>query len=98
MIAFLVVQILDGYFTYRGIRDLGLGVAIEGNPLVALAISALGVRLGLLLAKGLATVFGVILHTHRYHRVLATLTAIYVVAAIAPWMVLLYTNWIIEHP
>lgn len=97
LIAFLLVQILDGYLTYRGIRDFGLGVEIEGNPLVALAIGALGVRVALVLVKAIAGLLGVLLHTHRYHGVLAVLTAIYVVAAIGPWIVLLYTNLIVER-
>lgn len=95
MAAFVVVQVLDGYLTYRGIHDLGMGVEIEGNPLVAFAMSALGVRLALVLIKAFATACGFILHTHRYHRVLAVLTALYVVAAIGPWVVLLYSNVIV---
>lgn len=99
MVVFLAVQVLDGFLTYRGIRDLGFGVEIEGNPLVALAISAFGVRLALILVKTIASLLGLFLHAHRYHRVLAALTALYVVAAIAPWSVLLYTNLIVRrHP
>lgn len=90
--AFLLTQVLDGVLTYRGIEHYGLGIELEGNPLMALAMSALGVRVALILAKTLASAFGILLHTHRYHRVLAVLTAVYVVAAIAPWMILLYTN------
>ena len=97
MIAFLASQVLDGYLTYRGIQDLGLGVEIEGNPLVAFAIGALGVRLALVLVKTFASLSGVFLHTHRYHRILAALTALYVVAAIGPWVVLLYTNLIVPR-
>jgi hypothetical protein len=95
--AFLATQVLDGYLTYRGIRDLGLGVEVEANPLVAIAIGALGVRVALFLFKAVASLAGVFLHTRRYHRVLATLTALYVVAAIGPWLVLLYTNLIVER-
>jgi hypothetical protein len=95
MIAFLATQVLDGLLTYRGIRDYGLGIELEGNPLIALAMSAFGVRVALILAKTLASVFGIILHTHRYHRVLALLTAFYVVAAIGPWVLLLYTRLIV---
>ena len=97
MVAFLLTQVLDGYLTYRGIRDLGLGVDIEGNPLVALAIGAFGVRVALVLVKTIASVAGVFLHTHRYHRVLAALTALYVVFAISPWVVLLYTDLVVER-
>ena len=97
MSAFLIVQILDGYLTYRGIRDLGLGVEIEGNPLVAVAIGAFGVRVALVLVKTFASLCGIFLHTRRYHRVLAALTAFYVVAAIGPWVVLLYTNLIVDR-
>lgn len=92
MIAFLATQVLDGVLTYRGVRDLGLGVDIEGNPLIAFAMTALGVRVALILAKTFTSLLGFVLHTHRYHRVLAILTAVYVVAAIGPWMLLLYTN------
>jgi hypothetical protein len=97
MIAFLATQVLDGYLTYRGIRDLGLGVEIEGNPLVAIAIGAFGVRVALVLVKTAASLFGFLLHTHKYHRVLAALTALYVVAAIGPWIVLLYTDFIVAR-
>lgn len=95
MIAFLVMQVLDGLLTYRGIQHFGIGVHIEGNPLLALAMSALGVRLALVLAKLVASGLGILLHTHRYHRVLAVLTAAYAVMAIAPWILLLYTNLIV---
>jgi len=95
--AFLATQVLDGYLTYRGIRDLALGVEIEGNPLVALAIGALGVRVALVLVKTCASLWGVFLHTRRYHRVLAALTGLYVVAAIGPWTVLLYTNLLVAR-
>ncbi len=95
MAAFFATQILDGYLTYRGVRDLGLGVDIEANPLVALAIGAFGVRVALILAKTVASLGGVFLHAHRYHRVLAVLTALYVVFAIGPWVVLLYTNLVV---
>jgi hypothetical protein len=97
MVAFLATQVLDGYLTYRGIRDLGLGVEIEGNPLVALAIGAFGVRVALVLFKTIASLCGVLLHTHKYHRVLAALTALYVVAALGPWVVLLYTDLIVAR-
>ena len=94
MVAFLATQVLDGVLTYRGIRDYGLGIELEGNPLVAIAMSAFGVRIALILAKTIASLCGVFLHTHRYHRVLAVLTGFYVVAAIGPWILLLYTNLI----
>ena len=95
MVAFLAAQVLDGVLTYRGIRDYGLGIELEGNPLVAFAMSALGVRLALILVKTFASLCGIVLHTHRYHRVLALLTAVYVVAAIGPWILLLYTNLLV---
>jgi hypothetical protein len=95
MVAFLVTQMLDGWLTYRGVRDLGIGIDIEGNPLIALAMSALGVRAALILAKTFTSLCGIMLHTHRWHRALAILTAIYVVAAIGPWILLLYTNVIV---
>ena len=90
MVAFVVTQVLDGLLTYRGIREFG--VELEGNPLIALAMSALGVRTALFLFKTLATLFGFVIYSHRYYRVLAVMTAVYVVAAIAPWILILYTR------
>ncbi len=55
-------------------------------------MSAFCVRLALILAKSFASVCGIVLHTHRYHRVLAVLTAVEGVAAIGPWVLLLYTS------
>lgn len=101
MVGFLATQVIDGVLTYRGVRDFGLGVDLEGNPLLALAMSALGVRVTLILAKMFASLCGIVLHTHQYHRILAVLTALYAVAAITPWIILLYTDiiaWTISPP
>ena len=87
---FILVQILDGVLTYMGVLHFDAGVEVEGNPLLRIAMLALGVRTALLIVKVAAMLFGWFIYFHRYHKVLATLTAFYAVAAIFPWAVLLW--------
>jgi len=82
VVAFLVVQCLDGALTYLGVR---WGLGIEANPLVATAVQAIGLGAGLAVMKLLAAGFGMLLHLHRVHAMVALLTVIYVGAAILPW-------------
>jgi hypothetical protein len=88
VIAFLLVQALDGILTYLGVATYGPGV--EGNPLVASLMHAMGEATGLVAAKGVAVTLGAILHLGRVHGLVALLTGIYVAAAILPWAALLY--------
>ena len=90
VVAFLLMQCLDGVFTYLGVGIWGL--AIEANPLVSSAMSALGVAAGLASAKMVAIGFGMVLHMRRVHNLVALLTAIYFTAAILPWTALFLTN------
>jgi hypothetical protein len=83
MLLFLIVQCLDGCFTYLGVRTWGLGV--EGNPIVSSAVSVAGLGLGLFIAKLFAAALGIMLHLRRVHGVVATLSAIYLAFAIVPW-------------
>jgi hypothetical protein len=86
VVGFLVMQCLDGVFTYLGVTIWG--PAIEANPLLSSAMSATGVLVALGAAKGLAIGFGCLLHLRRVHTLVALLTAIYFAVAILPWAVL----------
>ena len=83
VLGFLLTQCLDGAFTYLGISLWGL--AIEANPIISSAISYAGLGVGLAGAKLFAAALGIALHLCRVHNVVALLTAIYLVGAIAPW-------------
>jgi uncharacterized membrane protein len=50
----VLLQILDGIFTYAGVENLGVGTDIEGNPLVKFAMDAVGPGTALVLIKGAA--------------------------------------------
>jgi len=86
VLAFLVVQALDGVFTYVGVS---LGHAGEGNPLVAGLMGAFGLGPGLAGAKLVAGSLGIALHLFGTHRLVALLTAFYLCAAIFPWAAVL---------
>src|SRR5690349_9358054 len=86
VLAFLFVNMLDGIFTYLGVKIWGPG--IEANPIVSSAMAAVGLGPGLAGAKLLAASFGIVLHLRRVHHLVALLTALYVCAAIIPWTTL----------
>ena len=88
LVAFLLVQCLDGVFTYVGVSVFGLG--IEANPIIAGLMTHLGHGPGLLSAKMLAVLLGILLHLRRVHMAVAMLTGFYAAAAIAPWTVILF--------
>ncbi len=83
VLVFIVVQVLDGAFTYVGIRAWGPG--IEANPIVSSAVAFAGIGTGLTATKLVAVGCGIILHLRRVHLLVALLTAIYLAAAILPW-------------
>jgi hypothetical protein len=85
---FAIVQIADGWMTYQGIRLYGPGV--EANPLIVWYASIFGAAAALTGAKTLAVMCGVILHLLARHVVIAFLTITYVIAAVLPWMQLLW--------
>jgi hypothetical protein len=89
VVVFILVQFLDGLFTYVGLHTWGLSV--EANPLVSSAVSAVGVGTGLAAAKGFAVVLGMMLHLRRVHLVVAGLAAFYIAVAILPWTVMFLT-------
>jgi hypothetical protein len=88
VIVFLLAQASDGVLTYIGVSTYGL--AVEGNPLVAWLMNALGEGPGLATAKVTAGAFGVALHVAGVHKAVAMLAVFYVVVAIAPWVTILY--------
>ena len=89
VVTFLCVQILDGMFTYFGVRIWG--PAIEGNPIISSAVAFAGLGAGLAGAKLVAIAFGMVLHLKRIHTLIALLTAFYVCVAIVPWAILFFT-------
>jgi len=90
VLGFVLMQCLDGVFTYLGVRIWG--ASIEANPLISSAMAAAGLAGGLAGAKLLAIGFGMLLHLRRVHNLVALLTAIYFTAAILPWTALFLTN------
>lgn len=86
--AFLLVQCLDGLFTYVGVSVFGLG--IEANPVVAGLMTHLGHGPGVLSAKMVASLLGICLHFWEVHVAVAALTGFYIAAAIAPWALILF--------
>jgi predicted CDP-diglyceride synthetase/phosphatidate cytidylyltransferase len=90
VVTFVVMQCLDGVFTYLGVGIWG--PAIEANPLISSAMSLAGVVCGVAGAKAVAISFGMLLHLRRVHNMVAALTAIYFAAAILPWTALFLTN------
>jgi hypothetical protein len=86
VVVFLCVQILDGVFTYFGVRTWG--PSVEGNPVVSSAVTYVGLVAGLAVAKLVAIGFGMVLHLKRIHTLIAILTAFYLAVAILPWAIL----------
>jgi len=88
VVAFLIAQACDGVLTYIGVATYG--AHIEGNPLLAWLMAALGSGAGVAAAKATAGAFGIALHLVAVHRLVAALAAFYVVAAVVPWLGLLF--------
>src|SRR2546430_9798884 len=65
VLGFLIVQGLDGAFTYLGVSLWGAG--IEANPIVSAAVNVAGLGPGLAGAKLVAVGFGIALHLWRAH-------------------------------
>src|SRR4051812_49191623 len=80
VLGFLVVQLLDGAFTYVGVNLWG--PRIEANPLISSAVEYAGIGGAVAAAKLAAMMFGVLLHVRRVHSLVALLTAFYFVVAI----------------
>ena len=89
VLAFVLVQCLDGALTYMGVHTWGM--SIEANPLVSSAVSLAGVGTGLAATKMFAVGLGIMLHLRRIHLVVALLALFYVAVAILPWTVMFLT-------
>jgi hypothetical protein len=90
VLAFFVVQFLDGALTYLGIATWGIG--IEANPIISSAVAYAGPETGLAAAKGVAIACGMVLHLRRIHHVVALLSLFYLGVAIVPWAALFLTH------
>jgi len=88
VVAFLIAQACDGVLTYIGVAIYG--TRVEGNPLLGWLMGTIGCAAGLAAAKALTGALGIVLHLIAVHRVVAALAAFYFVAAIAPWVGLLF--------
>jgi hypothetical protein len=89
-VAFLLMQALDGIYTYLGVSLWGPG--IEANPIVGSIMTLAGPASGLAGAKLLAIGFGIALHLRRVHNLVAFLTIIYFAGAILPWTAVFLAN------
>ena len=90
VLAYVLAQCMDGVFTYLGVTIWGLQA--EANPLVSSAMLVAGHGPGLAGVKLIAVGLGIVLHRFRVHNVVALLTAIYIAAAIIPWMAMFLIN------
>jgi hypothetical protein len=81
---FIVLQLADGILTYAAVTQFGSGA--EGNPIVATWIVLTGAAPALFGAKLLACACGGILYVTGVHRILAGLSALYLLAAVVPWL------------
>jgi uncharacterized protein DUF5658 len=90
VLGFVLMQCLDGIFTYLGVSIWGPG--IEANPLISSAVQVAGLGTGLAGAKLMAVGFGMLLHLRRVHTIVAILTAMYFTLAILPWSYLFLSS------
>lgn len=90
ILAFLLTQGTDGALTYVGMTIFG--PEVEANPVIAQLVAVLGVSAGLIVAKAVAMMLGVLLHLTAVHRVVLALTAVYLTTAIGPWTLLLFAS------
>src|SRR5689334_8318454 len=81
---FVVLQLADGVLTYAAVERFGLDA--EGNPILASWILLAGAVPALLGAKLLACACGGVLYAAGVHRVLVGLSALYLFAAVMPWL------------
>ena len=81
---FIVLQAADGLLTYAAVERFGLGA--EGNPILATWMLFTGSEAALLGAKALACFCGAVLYAAGVYHVLAGLSALYLLAAVVPWL------------
>jgi hypothetical protein len=88
LLVFLVTQVLDGVLTYIGVSTYGMHM--EGNPVIAWLMSAMGQGPALATAKVTAGFFGVVLHLSAVHTAVALLAGFYLIVAVVPWVAILF--------
>lgn len=88
LLVFMLLQLVDGILTYTAVAMLG--VVGEGNMLLATAMQMAGPGPALVGAKTLAAGCGLILYVRGFYGVLGALTALYIVAAITPWLMVFH--------
>lgn len=84
-VVFMAAQILDGAFTYWGVRRFGIDV--EMNALLASSMLTVGPALTLVGAKLMAGLCGLLLYANGYFRVLAIVSGLCLGLAVIPWVV-----------
>jgi hypothetical protein len=84
LIVFIALQAADGLLTYAAVERFGTGA--EGNPILATWIMLTGSGTALIGAKTLACMCGAVLYVAGVHHVLAGLSALYLFAAVVPWL------------
>ena len=87
LIFFVLLQLADGVLTYAAVQRFG--ASAEGNPLLATWMVITGTTPALIGAKLLACACGGVLYAAGVHRVLAGLSALYLFAAVMPWLKIL---------
>lgn len=87
-LAFVAAQAADGVLTYLGMLTFGL--TIEGNPVVAWYATTLGPAHALVGAKLLSITCAGFLHMSAMHRAIGLLTIVCLLAAVWPWIALLW--------
>jgi hypothetical protein len=88
LLLFLVAQVFDGLLTYAAVGVLG--IAGEGNLLLAAAMRLAGAGPALVGAKTLAAGCGFLLYTRGFYGILGVLTGLYMLLAITPWLVIFH--------
>ena len=84
LVLFIVLQAADGLLTYTAVGRFG--TAAEGNPILATWMMLTGYEIALLGAKTLACLCGGVLYVAGVYHVLAGLSALYLFAAVVPWL------------
>jgi uncharacterized membrane protein len=90
LLLFLCAQAFDGVFTYVAVS--AVGIHAEGNVLLSTWMSLVGPGPTLVVAKLVAAAAGLFVYYRGLHGLLATLTALYGLVAIGPWLVV-YRSW-----
>ena len=86
IVAFLILQGLDGSLTYL---VLSLDEWLEGNFVLTHAIKTIGAAPALYLGKLIASLLGILIYLKAprgKRQILGTLVALYLVAAVLPWL------------